>query len=84
MSYECRRIRSGWSAALPYTCARQSHDTAGELEERGGGVHVLDDDADIVHPSDRHAVLSSMLVAERPTRNVSPNGALGTDGAPGR
>src|SRR5215470_7744510 len=31
MSVGYRRCRSGRSAALPYTCARQSHDRAAEL-----------------------------------------------------
>jgi hypothetical protein len=31
-------------------------------EERDGGIHVLDDDADVVHPLNRHAGLSFLLV----------------------
>lgn len=31
-------------------------------EERDGGIHVLDDDADVVHPLNRHAGFSFFLV----------------------
>ncbi|MGW3407199.1 hypothetical protein [Streptomyces zhihengii] len=42
-------------------------------EERDGGVHVLDHDADVVHPLNRHAALSFCLVRPVPAA-LSPLG----------
>jgi hypothetical protein len=42
MSDGYRRTRSGWTAALPYTCARQSHDGAAELNWTGSDTYNKD------------------------------------------
>lgn len=47
--------------------------------EAAGAAPAAQQGLDAIGPCD-----GSMLVAERPAGNVSPNGALGTDNAPGR